>query len=190
VAGTDPTKYGSNSLQLDGSGDDLRINVTDPISFSGYAGDFTAEMWVYPTAVGQSSNSYVWQHASSSTAYSPFIILQRPSTYEFAIYASSNGSSWNLISNATIGTATANTWHHIAVVRDGTNIKAYMNGTVGSTSAVSTTALMTTSGQICIGSALGFSNSYFTGFIDDLRISKVARYTANFTPPIKALPKH
>ena len=183
-------KYDTGSMQFDGSGDDLRINVTDPISFSGYAGDFTTEMWVYPTAVGQSSNSYVWQHASSSTAYSPFIIVQRPSTYEFAIYASSNGSSWNLISNATIGTATANTWHHIAVVRDGTNIKAYMNGTVGSTSAVSTTAFMTTSGQICIGSALGFSNSYFTGFIDDLRITKgVARYTADFTPPTDALPK-
>ena len=190
VDGTDPTKYGSNAMRFDGSGDDLRIDVTDPISFSGYSGDFTTEMWVYPTAVGQSSNSYIWQHASSSTAYSPFIIVQRPSTYEFAIYASSNGSSWNLISNATIGTATANAWHHIAVVRDGTNIKAYMNGTVGSTSAVSTTALMTTSGQICIGSALGFSNSYFTGFIDDLRITKgIARYTANFTPPSEALPK-
>ena len=188
VAASDPTKYGSNAMQFDGSGD-LRINVTDPISFSGYAGDFTAEMWVYPTAVG-SSNSYVWQHAPSATSYSPFIIVMRPSTYEFAIYASSNGSSWNLISNATIGTATANAWNHIAVVRDGTNIKAYMNGTVGSTSAVSTTALMTTSGQICIGSALGTANTYFTGFIDDLRITKgIARYTSNFTPPSAALPK-
>ena len=100
------------------------------------------------------------------------------------MYASSNGSSWNLASAATIGTAQANAWNHIAIVRDGTNIKCYMNGVLGSTTAVSTTALMTTTGNVVVGSALGNANTYLNGYVANLRAVKGSVvYSSAFTPP-------
>ena len=162
----------------------LTVATDSNLSFSNYAGDFTVEAWFYPTAVAQSGGSYIWFQGATGTGYSPFIIYQNPNTYNFTIYASSNGSSWNLASGVTIGTAQANAWNHIAIVRDGTNIKCYMNGVLGSTTAVSTTAFMTTTGNVVVGSALGNANTYLRGYVSNLRAVKGSVvYSSAFTPP-------
>jgi hypothetical protein len=76
------------------------------------------------------------------------------------------------------------TWYHIAVVKDGTN--GYMlfvaGSQVGSTTA-DTDVMPNYAGSLYVG-GLG-TGSLFTGWIDELRISKgIARWTSNFTPPI------
>jgi hypothetical protein len=183
---TTQSKFGGSSMLFDGNGDDLKIITNPPLSFSGFAGDFTIEAWVYPTATGQSNGSYVCAQTTSGS-YAPIVILQSSGTYNFVIYMSSTGSSWNLASAVSCGTATANAWNHIAVTRYGTNVYCFMNGILQSTTAVSTTALMTTSANWHIGSADLVVNSYLTGYIDDFRITRgIARYTSNFTPPTTA----
>ena len=138
--------------------------------------------------MAQSSGSYIWFQGATGTGYSPFIIYQNPNTYNFTIYASSNGSSWDLVYGATIGTAQANAWNHIAIVRDGANIKCYMNGVLGSTTAVSTTAFMTTTGNVVVGSALGNANTYLNGYVTNLRAVKGSVvYSSAFTPPTSPL---
>ena len=183
---TTQSKFGGSSMYFDGSGDDLKIITNPPLSFSGFAGDFTIEAWVYPTAVGQSNNSYLCSQINSGS-YAPIVIVQSSGTYNFVIYASSTGSSWNLASAVSCGTANANAWNHVAVTRYGTNIYCFMNGVLQSTTAVSTTAFMTNSNNWHIGSADLVANSYLTGYVDDFRITKgIARYTSNFTPPTSA----
>ena len=183
---TTQSKFGGSSMLFDGNGDDLKIITNPPLSFSGFAGDFTIEAWVYPTATGQSNGSYVCAQTTSGS-YGPIVILQSSGTYNFVIYMSSTGSSWNLASAVSCGTATANAWNHIAVTRYGTNVYCFMNGILQSTTAVSTTALMTTSANWHIGSADLVVNSYLTGYVDDFRITRgIARYTSNFTPPTTA----
>ncbi len=185
---TTQSKSGGSSMLFDGNGDDLKIITNPPLSFSGFAGDFTIEAWVYPTATGQSNGSYLCAQTTSGS-YAPIVILQSSGTYNFVIYMSSTGSSWNLASAASCGTATANAWNHIAVTRYGTNVYCFMNGILQSTTAVSTTAFMTTSANWHIGSADLVANSYLTGYINDLRITKgIARYTSNFTAPTTAFP--
>ena len=83
----------------------------------------------------------------------------------------------------------ANNWIHIAVVRSGTgtnNIKAYINGTQTGTGKTSNNDLI---GKVNIGTELyNGAGAWFTqGYIQDFRVSSIARYTANFTPPTAEL---
>ena len=88
-------------------------------------------------------------------------------------------------------------WCHIALVRNGTDgsIHLFVNGTESS---------QTNQNQVIDNDIPAFQNSYeltfgkaklasaittyMDGFIDDIRISTIARYTSNFNPPTTALP--
>ena len=77
------------------------------------------------------------------------------------------------------GSISINTWYHVALVRSGSTLSAYINGSlVGS----STYANNLSDGTCCIGKIINGSIP-FNGYMDDFRITKFARYTANFTPP-------
>ena len=181
---TTQSKFGGSSMYFDGTGDYLTI--PNSIFFDFGAGDFTIEMWVYPTAVGQSSLTLLYCKPNGS-GYSGITLGQGVGAYTAVIYASSTGSTWNLASGVSAGTMTANAWNHVAVCRYGTNLYGFVNGVLGSTTSVSTTALVSTTTQVSIGSSLGTANTYLTGYIDDLRVTKgIARYTSNFTPPTSA----
>lgn len=83
----------------------------------------------------------------------------------------------------------ANTWNHLAFVRNGTTINIYVNGVsigsytniTGSMSAGSATAVVGTY-------SLGTPTYPCGGYISNLRVvNGVAVYTGNFTPPIAPL---
>ncbi len=85
-------------------------------------------------------------------------------------------------------------WHHVAVVQNGSAIiKIYFDGVVYVTSSIGSpyyiglpigssnaTDLWVGYGY---GDTLSLAGDYFTGSIDNIRISKVAEFTADFTPP-------
>lgn len=166
---------------FDGTGDYL--TAPDNAAFNFGSGDFTVEMWLYPTALGQSGYTFIYLKPNAS-GYSGVAVLQDPSSYAVKLYSSSAGSSWDLANGATIGTLTPNAWNHVAVSRSGTNMRAFLNGALGSTTAVSTSSLFSTTNPVYIGSSLGNSNTFYTGHISNLRVVKgTAIYTAAFTPP-------
>lgn len=73
-------------------------------------------------------------------------------------------------------------WNHIAFVCHSGMIKIYLNGALVISRAKYTYTFP--SGNLYIGSR--FNNNYdFNGYIDELRISNIARWTSNFTPPSK-----
>lgn len=78
-------------------------------------------------------------------------------------------------------TPSANTWYHVACVRSGTDVFAFVNGTqVGSTASSSFN--ITDSGSLTIGKNSAGTAHYFKGWLKELRVSNSARYTSNFTP--------
>ena len=84
-------------------------------------------------------------------------------------------------------TLAANTWYHVAVTWDGTTLRFFVNGVIGTTHTGVT--ITPSTNQVIVGGTGPGASGLFTGYIDDLRITKgVARYTANFTPPTAALP--
>jgi len=160
---------------LDGTGDVVDFFAKDNEFVFGTK-DFTIEFWMYPSAVG-SENIIVDCRGGHTDA--GFLIMLNSSVIK------------NLTSGAvrTTGgtTITSGSWYHVAVVRDSTSLRTYLNGTEESGSASYTSSITNPSGKLRLGA--GFNDaSYFNGYIEDLRVTNgLARYTANFTPPTAAL---
>jgi hypothetical protein len=79
-------------------------------------------------------------------------------------------------------------WYHIAVSRDGSNLRVYIDG-VQQGSTVTESNNGSSTARVGVGVNPDGLIQPLNGYIDDLRITKgVARYTANFTPPAQAFP--
>ncbi len=79
-------------------------------------------------------------------------------------------------------------WTHIAMVRDGSSIKTYVNGVLDINEPFSNLLVLNsaTTYDVYVGAKkyASTTDGYYTGFIDELRVSKgIARWTSNFTPP-------
>jgi hypothetical protein len=75
-------------------------------------------------------------------------------------------------------------WYHIAVDRSGTDIKLYIDGTSVATGSSNYNISESTAFYVGINSD-GSTRSW-NGWIDEFRVSSVARYAGNFTPPTSA----
>jgi hypothetical protein len=178
---TAQSKFGGASIAFDGNGDYL--TVPDSTAFNLGTGDFTIEAFTYtPNTTGFKAIV-----SKLDNGYGTFILALNGSS--FVYYMSSNGTSWNVAQNVSGGTFTANTWNHVALVRNGSTFTPYLNGTAGTTTTFSGT-LSTNTRALHIGADFGgVVTDFMNGYIDELRITKgVARYTANFTPPTAPFP--
>jgi len=166
---TGQAKFGDTSLALDGTGD--YFEVPNPTSLAFGTGNFTLECWVY-MAVDNTNKAIVETRASDLSA----------NGFVFAIEAT-GGRKLMVYSNAKLFTTSnaisLNTWTHIAISRSGTTLKCFINGTQG---ASVTNSQDYTNTLVRVGRGI-YASSDFNGYIDDLRFSNMARYTANFTAP-------
>jgi hypothetical protein len=173
-------KFGTGSMAFDGSGDWL----TAPNSKGLYigSGNFTIEGWLYLNALG-STKGIVSQFNSNGTG--PGWTLYTKTTNVLEFYG---GSGTVTVTGTTAISAT--TWTHFAVVRNGSTITIYINGTAGGT-ATNSSFSDDTAALVYIGGRADSAALSLNGYIDDLRITKgYARYTANFTPPAAAFPNN
>ena len=180
------TKFtGLTSMYFDGTTDYLLMAPSPNTEFG--SGDFTIEFWWYPTSTARQGI----YHGSFGSDWSIGIDFSSVGTQKIGIWASSNGTSWNLL-NADSGgnsigttTPTQNAWNHIAYVRNGTTWMLFVNGNRDlNLTGISGSIASRLSNSRAIGSwwSTG-SMGQTSGYITDFRITKgYARYTANFTP--------
>jgi hypothetical protein len=170
---TSVKKYGTGSMYFDGSGDWLTSPANQDLSFG--TGNFTVEGWFNTSSLsGQPALIGVGGDAGGLV-----ITFYSSKIYAYFVNAGNVFGS----GGATLSTGT---WYHFAWVRSGSTHTFYLNGTAyGSTYSSSANHV---NGGLGIGkTVLGTTFTAFTGFIDDLRITKgFARYTSNFTPPASA----
>jgi hypothetical protein len=173
---TTAAKYGLASFYFDGTGD--YIDMVNSQAFVMGSGNFTVEAWVYPTTTNASHWMFLQGNASGFAA----IRIGCQSNQAFLLM-SINGSTWTVQSNL-IGSVPINTWTYIALTRSSTTVNLYINGSsVYSSSALSTSALMTGIYNI-IGRIDPTNLQYFAGYLQDVRLTKgYARYLSNFTTP-------
>jgi hypothetical protein len=85
--------------------------------------------------------------------------------------------------------STINTWYHWAVVRSGTTLSVYRDGTLRGSTVTNNDNINDTSTAFIVGNTNTFAtNSAFVGAITNFRLVKgLAVYTGNFTVPTSTL---
>jgi len=168
--------YGSNwSNYFDGSGDYL----STPSSITLGSGDLTIEGWAYPT----NTSGGVWYDFrgpdSGSAGNNPVIQWSTVTASKFTVRIDGTNA---ITSSSTFST---NNWHHVALVRSGTTVTLYVNGTSQGTYTTSTSFAQA---YVRIGAYGGDGSVAFTGYASNLRaVIGTAIYTATFTPPTTPL---
>lgn len=171
-------KFGNTSLYGLGT---VNLYITVPAStdWDFGTGDFTVELHWRPYGVNQDSilignyngatDGWWVRHKKTTNqlewGYQNAAIVQRDSTIALNL----------------------NVWHHLAVCRNGTDLRIFDDGVqVGATATDSTNVQSTLNTWIA---SLDGTQQHAQGNIDNVRITKgVARYTADFTPPTEPFP--
>lgn len=163
------SKFGGKSLYFNGT---AYLTLAELIPQNG---DFTVDWWEYVTG-------------NSATRFSQSInggcggIVAGGGSSANALYVSSTGSTWDIVSGVSAFSGTADTWVHWALVRKDNVWTTYRNGTQFAQATGAGTMYSNGAGLV-IGSFLYDANHYFVGYMDEFRISNVARWTSDFTPP-------
>ncbi|WP_374711143.1 LamG domain-containing protein [Roseiflexus sp.] len=133
-------------------------------------GRFTAEAWVRPSSANQSSIVIVT--GDGSRGWSLELNDGRAT-----LWVANSAGVWSFVRNDSV-VLQANQWYHVAATYDNGTARVFVNGVAGTSGSVGTVSHMPV---VRLGGMTGYGS--FAGQIDDVRISRIARYTGNFTPP-------
>jgi hypothetical protein len=183
-------KFGGASAVFDGAGDYVDATATPGFNFG--TGDFTVEFWARTTFDATSVSPYprvIAPQAGTNTS-GTFQIWQSATTslgkvinaFELTVPA---GSS---VVVSTMQPINDGQWHHIAFTRSAGISRAFLDGVLKDTATDNNNYINAgTSGFRIAGRADLSANAFFTGNIDELRITKdVARYLDDFEIPTAA----
>ena len=192
-----PVKVGVGAVRINGGAEStsrLEYDVSNNTNYS-FTGAWTMEAWVnFDSSSFTNTPQSVFAGADLNDDFALLIASNGGSAVNFSWYNSANTThggqnSGTFISQQPNSSVLVGAYAHIALVRDPSDakIRLYLNGTkIG---------IDITDNEIqqpdtfSIGGHYGSNYNYnFDGYIDDARISKSARYTANFTPSTAQLP--
>jgi hypothetical protein len=168
---TTQVKFGTGSLSSGASNGGLL--VTPPTGFGFGTGNFTLEYWYYPTSYAETISMDF--RPVNTTGFYPTIYLRATGVTSYY----TNGST--VIQSSTTATP-LNQWSSVAIVRYNSVTKLYINGTQQGVSWPDAYTYL--QGSCTIG-CNGFTTAGLNpvkGYMDEIRISNVARYTGDYTP--------
>ena len=185
---TGQRRFGTASLYRDGTSGSVSTPATNDTDLdSTITPEWTVEMWVNPAAT---------QTAVEACIFSIGFAGESNQSYHRALLFISSGQLiWRNVTgsggyNVNLGNITPNVWSHVAISRseDGT-LRGFVNGVLIQTRPNSLVrSLVGTSVQIVtFGGQSGYGIN-FSGYIDEVRVTKKCRYTANFSVPNSSFP--
>ena len=161
VVSQNKNKFGSKSLYVSNGGY-ATVSLTNSLS------DFTLDYWLYPISYSPSK---------TDTGVGLYITFARRSETGY----------WDLVSPTRIWyTNTGNitmpveNWNHIAITRSGYTIRAFVNGVLKVSTSVSDSFSLS---SFVIGKECVSSSPSLICYVDEIRVSNIARWTSDFTPP-------
>jgi hypothetical protein len=178
---TTQSKWGGSSMSFDGTGDYLFI-PSSTINVLGTS-DYTIEFWVYANSWSTTPVILEYGRLTGSVAGLEFFISNTSGKLD--IYGG-NPLATLLTSYTNLSTGV---WTHVALSRASNTTRLFINGSQTNVTPTSVTDSTNYNlANITIGSFPAGAGNYLNGYLQDLRITKYARYTANFTPPTAAFP--
>jgi len=151
------------------------INVQAQAALSLGTGDFTIEVWVYPTAVPSSYAPVI--EARAGTGVTPWLIGMRPSAGVLKT------EFYDGTPRTAATTIQLNVWTHLAWSRTNSILRIFVNGQIDYTLFNNTTNLAAQTTNQWIGKLWDGANTLFQGFMSNLRVvNGRSLYTGNFTP--------
>jgi hypothetical protein len=166
-----PFNSGSQTYAGGFNGTSQYLSFTGNSSLQLSTGDFTMEAWIQgPT---QLSFAGIVGSATPGTGWT------------WRINSSNNMVLANGVTSYTSSAAIPiNAWTHVAVSRNGTSLRFFINGVLSNTSTSSDSMDLTSGGvYIARGFTVDTTNSYFTGSMSNLRVVKgTSLYNGNFVP--------
>ena len=171
-------KFGTHSGSFNGS----NAYLTDDSGNSQFytSGDWTIESWFYLTTTTGNNQIFEWNNGSNAKQSVLFAYLSG-GTNTYQIYGGFDGS-WGLDgSNLNTGNVVSlNTWQHLALTKQGSTTRLYLDG-VQKGSVTTSWNFFNDTNIVNIG---GKGHGYFNGYIDEFRFSHVNRYPdgTTFTP--------
>ena len=170
----------SYSVSFDNTGDYLTIPHNTALDL--WVGDFTIECWVFSNANQSNYDGIITKGGGTDAGWQMVVVSN-------AVNVEINGSTLFFSPSTTLPN---NTWVHLAIVKSGTNVSLFQNGTrisaiTGSSSTYSTT------NNVYIGADRAAGN-FFNGYISSVRLVKgTAVYDPTLTtltpptPPLTAI---
>lgn len=175
---TAQSKFSGGSLLLDGTGDSWTLGNDNDFQFG--TNPFTIEAFAWPDNDGATLRFYGDGDAGDTTAS---LRIRRGATnklvcsiYDVTVTPTEVTSTTDII---------AGSFYHIAFVRTGNTLKLFINGTQEGGDQTFSVAMNSKQNSYKFGQHGALATGLWKGWIDEPRISNVARYTANFTPPTK-----
>ena len=148
--------------------------------------DFTIDGWVYCIGykVGNTIDNTVPTLYGDYTTDGVEIGEVRVSTsgpvHFYAAVTDTGGA--NRVELRSLAAIPLNTWTHIALVRQGANVRLYVNGVLQASTAGKSTIVFGNEGiMLCVGNGSLASLSW-NGYADALRFTSAARWSSDFTP--------
>ena len=173
-------KFSPSSLLLDGTGDYVKCADNADWRLGGGTGDFTVEFFAR-LASGVTAAVMVGQEQNSTTDFWA-IYWNNSAGLQFI---NRTGSSNTIYFAQGSNSLSVETWYHIALVRSGSVLTFYVNGSSVATASSITAAITDFSGELRIGHNTGsgaIGVAAFNGHIDEFRlINGGAVYNGNFT---------
>jgi hypothetical protein len=168
VISTTKSKFGGSSWFWNNV-EDAQASIADAPSLQFPAGqDMTIEGWFYPS--NNTQNGVLFNKGATLSALD----------YNTGTLSFSTDQTTTLFSVA--NALTANAWNHVAVVKKSNVWSMYINGVIVATDNTHLTDTFGVNANAFLVGQFQSGLFGFQGYIDEFRVSTVARYSATFTP--------
>ncbi|WP_280158098.1 MULTISPECIES: gliding motility-associated C-terminal domain-containing protein [Flavobacterium] len=153
----------NNALHLDGVND--RVDLTSN-SIQDGATAFTIEAWIKPDNSNWDGQYHAIFGKQGNTSRNPSFYL-KDGKIHIDSYEDGTNTRFDLLTDQAL--ISRNVWSHIALVKEGTIFKVYVNGNLAATTPAPNAVNVVGTYQ------LGFIDNYYAGLLDEVRFWNVSR---------------